>query len=92
MMSTDERLDEIRRRLSDSFNPAELEVIDESHLHVGHAGARSGKGHFRVKIVAEEFAGLSRIQSHRLIYDSLGSLMDTEIHALSVDASAAGPQ
>jgi BolA protein len=87
MMSASGRVDEIRRRLDAAFSPIELDVIDESHLHVGHAGAQSGMGHFRVRIVAQDFSGLSRIQSHRLIYDALGTLMQTDIHALSVNAS-----
>ena len=83
-----ERVAEIRERLSDAFAPVALEIDDESHLHAGHEGAKGGMGHFRVRIVAERFRGLSRIQSHRLIYDALGSLMQTDIHALSVVASA----
>ena len=55
----DARIAEIRARIETALAPAELEVIDESHLHVGHAGAQSGKGHFRVVIVAEKFAGQS---------------------------------
>lgn len=85
---TVERIAAIREHLSEAFAPAELEIEDESHLHAGHAGAQSGMGHFRVRIVSEHFAGLSRIQSHRLIYDALGTLMQTDIHALSVTASA----
>ena len=83
-----ERIDAIRAKLSDAFTPTELDIEDESHLHAGHPGAQSGMGHFRVRIVSEHFAGLSRIQSHRLIYDALGTLMQTDIHALSVNASA----
>jgi BolA protein len=82
------RILEIRRRLKAAFDPLELEVIDEGHLHVGHEGAKSGQGHFRVVIVSDQFRGLRRIQAHRLVYDALGTLMQTDIHALSVDASA----
>lgn len=82
-----ERIEKIRACLSDEFSPNELEVIDESHLHAGHAGAKSGLGHFRVHITSARFSGLSRIQSHRMIYDALGNLMKTDIHALSVVAS-----
>ena len=85
---TTQRILEIRSRLTEAFQPLELEIVDESHLHVGHAGARTGQGHFRVIIVSERFRGLPRIQAHRLIYDALGNLMQTDIHALSVDASA----
>jgi len=84
------RIEAIRSRLSSAFEPEELEIIDESHLHVGHEGARGGLGHFRVRIVSDRFMGLKRIQAHRLVYDALGNLMQTDIHALSVDASAPG--
>jgi len=83
-----ERIAEIRSRLTNAFSPGTLEIEDESHLHAGHEGAKGGLGHFRVHIISEQFSGLSRIQSHRLIYDALGTLMQTDIHALSVDASA----
>lgn len=88
---TAERVAAIRERLSDAFRPASLEIDDESHLHAGHEGAKGGMGHFRVHIIAEQFRGMSRIQSHRLIYDALGSLMQTDIHALSVTAAAPEP-
>ena len=62
-------------------------VTDNSHLHVGHAGAKSGGGHFAVVVVADAFAGLSRIQSHRLVYQQLQTLFSNgAIHALEVDA------
>ena len=61
------RLDRIRHRLEARFAPTALEVIDESHLHAGHPGARSGKGHFRVRIVAPVFAGLPALRRHRLV-------------------------
>jgi BolA protein len=57
-------------------------------LHTGHAGAKDGRGHFAITIVAEAFDGLGRIESHRLVYAALGSLMTTDIHALSINASA----
>jgi len=80
----------IRSRLETAFSPVELEIADESHLHAGHAGAREGKGHFRVKIVAESFAGKGRLERHRMVFAALGELMQTDIHALSV--TAAPPQ
>lgn len=82
------RLERIRDRLAEQFAPALLEVIDESHLHAGHTGARDGKGHYRVRIVASTFAGLTPLQCHRLVYDSLAELMARDIHALSIEASA----
>jgi BolA protein len=74
--------------LTEAFSPERLLVKDQSHLHAGHVGAREGRGHFEVIIVADAFAGCSRIESHRLIYDALGELMTTDIHALSIRASA----
>ena len=74
--------------LTKAFSPDHLLVKDQSHLHAGHAGARDGRGHFEVIIVADAFDGCSRIESHRLIYEALGQLMSTDIHALSIKASA----
>lgn len=85
-MSTS-RVATIEARLIEAFAPAELEVTDESHLHVGHAGARDGRGHFRVRIVSERFAPATPIQRHRMVFDALGSLMQTDIHALSITAA-----
>lgn len=67
-----------------------IEIIDESRLHAGHAGARSGGGHFRLQIVSSAFADLSRVGRHRLVYDALAPLMQREIHALAIDARAPG--
>ena len=77
----------IRARLTEAFSPEELEIVDESQLHAGHAGAREGKGHFRVRIVSPQFLGVKPLQRHRMVYDALGTLMETEIHALSVSAA-----
>ncbi len=85
-MNTEERLQAIRNRLTDAFEPSELEVIDEGHLHKGHVGARDGRGHFRVTIRADAFAGRRKMQVHRAIYAALGELMQTEIHALAIHA------
>ncbi|MDP5239559.1 BolA family protein [Uliginosibacterium sp. 31-16] len=68
-----------------SLQPVLCELTDESHLHVGHAGAKGG-GHYRLKIVAEAFAGRSAVARHRLVYASLGTLMRGEVHALSITA------
>ncbi|AKS42022.1 BolA family protein [Wenzhouxiangella marina] len=76
----------IEQRLRDAFAPDELEVIDESHLHRGHPGARDGRGHFRVRIVADAFHGLPRLARHRRVYAAMGELMQTEIHALNIEA------
>ena len=84
------RVDMIRDRLLDALEPEMLEIEDESHLHAGHAGARDGRGHFRVTLVAEAFSGLSPIRRHRLVYEALGALMATDIHALTIQAYAPG--
>lgn len=86
---TAERVALIHERLITNLDPTSCEVIDESHKHIGHAGARDGRGHFRVRIVSPRFAGLSPIARHRLVYDALGELMATDIHALSIEAVAA---
>lgn len=85
MSQNNERIAMIREKLEASFNPVQLEIIDESHKHAGHAGARNG-GHFVVHIVAEQFAGKSPIQRHRMVYDAMGDLMQGEVHALSIRA------
>ena len=85
---TSSRVEEIERRLRSAFEPAELLVKDQSHLHAGHVGAREGKGHFDVRIVSERFEGLRPVARHRLVYEALGNFMQTDIHALSVNAVA----
>lgn len=76
----------IRARLAAAFKPLSMELTDESHLHAGHAGAEGGRGHYRVRIVSTEFDGLRSIARHQLVYRSLGNLMQTDIHALSITA------
>ena len=78
-------LEQIRQRLTEALAPSELEVVDEGHLHAGHAG--EGKGHYHVRIVSAAFAGLLPIRRHRLVYAALDGLMDNGIHALSIDAT-----
>ncbi|MDP6436193.1 MAG: BolA family protein [Gammaproteobacteria bacterium] len=84
----EERIAQIDARLRGALEPSSLEIEDQSHLHAGHAGAREGKGHFRIVIASSHFSGKSLIQKHRLIYEALGSLMETDIHALSIEASS----
>ena len=81
-----ERIELIRTRLTNALSPTSLDIIDDSHKHVGHAGAAGGGGHFTVHIVAQAFEGHHLLQRHRLIYDALGDAMQTEIHALSIKA------
>ena len=83
-----ERSAKIETILTDAFSPDELLVKDQSHLHAGHAGAKDGRGHFELIIVADAFRDCSRIDCHRMIYTALGQLMTTDIHALSIRASA----
>lgn len=80
------RLERIQVALQHSLSPIELQVTDDSHLHVGHAGARDGRGHFSVRIVSAAFVGMRPLARHRAIYAALGSMMETDIHALSIDA------
>jgi BolA family transcriptional regulator, general stress-responsive regulator len=85
-MSAAER---ITRTLTEAFSPVELKVVDESHLHKGHAGHRpEGETHFRVVIVAEAFRGKSRVAAHRLIYRALAAEIDRGVHALAIEAKA----
>jgi BolA protein len=87
-MSAGHRLDRIRGLLQAALEPAALEVADDSHLHVGHAGAASGGGHYSVRIVSERFEGLRLVMRHRLVYDAVQGMMHTDIHALAITAIA----
>ena len=87
-MDPGQRRAEIERRLEAAFRPESLLVEDESHLHAGHAGARDGRGHFRVSLVAETFNGMPALARHRAVYAALGELMQTDIHALAIEAVA----
>lgn len=80
-----QRVEMIRERLEAAFAPQSLEIIDESHKHAGHAGARGG-GHFAAHIVSDAFAGKSALQRHRMVYDAMGDMMNTEVHALNIKA------
>ncbi|MGE5623989.1 MAG: BolA family protein [Bacillota bacterium] len=81
-----DRSAEIVNRLQQRFAPLELEVRDDSAAHAGHAGARDGRGHFSVRIVSSAFESRPRIERHRMVYEALGELMQTDIHALSIAA------
>ena len=78
------RVEAIRTRLSAELAPTQLDIVDESHKHAGHEGARDGRGHFAVHIVSAAFEGLPLLARHRRVYDALGTLMQTDIHALSL--------
>lgn len=81
-----DRVEAIRQRLTSRLQPSQLDIVDESHLHAGHAGAASGAGHFSVTLVSSEFNGKSLIERHRLVYEAVDDLMQSEIHALSIQA------
>lgn len=76
----------IRERLITAFIPQDLNIIDDSHKHAGHAGAAGGGGHFSVMIVSEKFAGKNSITRHRMVYQAVDDLMPAQIHALSIKA------
>ena len=82
------RIEQIRLRLQHGLNPLALDIVDESHKHAGHAGARDGRGHFSVRIVAAAFSGLPLIHRHQRVYAALGDLMQTDIHALALETRA----
>ena len=69
-----------------ALDPMSLEIIDESHKHAGHAGAREGGGHYVLKIVSSQFSGNNMVARHRMIYSALGELMKRDIHALTIQA------
>ena len=85
MTINSERVERIRSALQ-ALAPSALEVVDESHRHAGHEGARDGRGHFAVEIVSEAFAGMPPLARHRRVYEALGAMMQTDIHALSIRA------
>jgi BolA protein len=82
-------ISEMKRRLA-VLAPEHIEIVDESALHAGHAGARSGGGHYQITLIAASFAGQNSMARHRAIYQALGDLMSTRIHALSITALAPG--
>lgn len=82
----EQRVAAIRAAIERALAPVSLEIEDESHRHAGHAGARDGRGHFRVDVVSQAFAGLGPLARHRAVYDAVGDLMTTDIHALAIRA------
>jgi len=86
---TGTRAERLRQQL-EVLEPTRVEVMDDSHHHAGHAGAADGRGHFSVLVVSKRFAGLRQLQRHRLVYEAVGDLMVTDIHALSIHALAPG--
>lgn len=83
--------DTLRRKLVSRFAPTRLEIIDQSARHAGHAGAHpEGETHFRIALTAAAFAGLSRLERQRLVYETLAEELSTRVHALSLEARAPG--
>ncbi len=76
----------IRERITAALSPASLDIVDESHKHAGHAGAKDGRGHFKITVIAEAFRDKRLIERHRMVYAALGNAMQTDIHALSIKA------
>lgn len=68
------------------LHPLRLEIVDESHRHAGHAGAKAGGGHYLLQITSPDFAGKSKMTRHRMIYSALAEMMERDIHALTIDA------
>lgn len=84
-MST--RVDMIRQRLEAALRVEALDIIDDSHKHIGHEGARAGGGHYRVRVVSPDFEGQRALQRHRLVYQAMGDAMRNDvIHALNIEA------
>ena len=83
---TEKRIKMIEEGLA-LLSPLKIEIEDEGHLHVGHAGAKSG-GHFKLYIVSQSFKNMTQINRHKLIYKTLSKLLKTEIHALSINAKS----
>jgi BolA protein len=86
----EQRVAAIRAALEAALSPQSLSVEDDSHRHVGHAGAQDGRGHYNVEIVSAAFVGLNPIARHRAVYAALGDMMTTDIHALAIKARAPG--
>lgn len=82
-----QRMDRMQALLDMALSPKELLIQDDSHLHAGHAGSQSGMGHFSVIIKSETFNGLLPLKRHQLVYQALGDMMKTDIHALAIKAS-----
>ncbi len=82
------RVSMIRERLTAALSPESLDIVDESHKHAGHEGAKGGGGHFLVTIVANAFRDKKLLERHRMVYNALGDAMQTDIHALSIKAYA----
>ena len=81
-----DRVETIRRLINEALSPTQLDIVDDSHMHKGHAGAASGAGHFSATIVSAAFEGQATLARHRMVYQAVDSMMPSEIHALSIKA------
>ncbi len=84
MIDNSSRIKEMEKRLIENLAPSHLDIIDDSHKHIGHEGAKGGLGHFTVIIKSEALTGKRMLQQHRAIYQALGEMMQTDIHALAI--------
>ena len=81
----------IEQKLNEALQPESLEIVDESHLHAGHAGARpGGETHFRIRVVSSAFSGKTRVERHRVVNNALAEELAGQVHALAIEASAPG--
>lgn len=78
------RIEKMHQLISDALQPEQLEIIDDSHKHIGHEGAKGGLGHFTVIVKSNALEGKRVVQQHRMIYNALGDMMQTDIHALAI--------
>jgi stress-induced morphogen len=83
-MNNQQRIEKMRQLLTTAFSPHSLQIEDDSHLHIGHAGAKDGKGHFSIIIDAEILYPCSLVKAHQMIYQALDEMMKHDIHALSI--------
>lgn len=86
MSEPNARIEKIRSAIQFALEPSSLEIVDQSHRHAGHAGARDGRGHFDVLVVSDSFNGKLPLARHRMVFAAVGELMQTDIHALSIKA------
>lgn len=84
MTRPEERPETIRAILETALDAECVQIVDDSAMHAGHLGAQGGGGHYRVLVVSSRFEGLSRVAAQRLVYQALGELMTTDIHALEM--------
>lgn len=85
-----DRIERIRTALSTHLETDQISIRDDGHKHIGHEGWKSGLGHFYITIRSPRFTGVKPLERHRLVYEALGSLMQTDIHAVQIRALAPG--